>query len=184
MRSVFFGGVFMSVFLSAVINYVFRAVPAHLMAYYPFRGRLRVPSWMAALLVGLLQLGQALFYGYDIWRGGSGLAVSHGFSPVYMAIYFYAVRDDRFKALFLYLLVTDYTIIFRGLTVFLEARFFYRSDMTFDSWTSVAFSLAVLAVTAPFMFRFSVTPRKRCSTPTPLCSGRRRGSSRCSIQLS
>ena len=154
MRSVFFGGEFMSVFLSAVINYLFRAVPAHLMAYYPFRGRLRVPSWMAALLVGLLQ------------------------------IYFYAVRDDRFKALFLYLLVTDYTIIFRGLTVFLEARFFYRSDMTFDSWTSVAFSLAVLAVTAPFMFRFSVTPRKRCSTPTPLCSGRRRGSSRCSIQLS
>ena len=174
----------MSVFLSAVINYLLRSVPAHLMAYYPFRGRLRVPLWTAALFVGLLQLGQALFYGYDIRQGGSGLEVSYGFSPVYMAIYFYAVRDDRFKALFLYLLVTDYTIIFRGLTVFLEARFFYRSDMTFDSWTSVAFSLAVLAVTAPFMFRFSVTPRKRCSTPTPLCSGRRRGSSRCSIQLS
>lgn len=159
----------MSVFLPAVINYLFRAVPAHLMAYYPFRGRLRVPLWMVALFVGLLQFGQALFYGYDIWRGGGGQAVSYGFSPVYMAIYFYAVRDDRFKALFLYLLVTDYTIIFRGLTVFLEARFFYRPGMTFDSWTSVAFSLAVLAVTAPFMFRFFGDAKEKVfNTDAPL----------------
>ena len=60
-------------------------------------------------------------------------------------------------------------VIFRGLTVFWEARFFYRPDVTFDSWTSVSFSLAVLAVTAPFMFRFFCNAREKVfNTDAPL----------------
>lgn len=159
----------MSSFWSAVVNYLLRSVPAHLMAYYPFRDRLRFPAWTVFLSVGLLQLGQSVLYGYDIWRGGSGAEVSYGLSLVYMAIYFVSVRDDRFKVLFLYLLVTDYIIIFRGLAAFGEARFFYQPDMTFDSWTSVAFNLTSLAVTAPFMLRFfSNAKEKVFNTDAPL----------------
>lgn len=159
----------MSSFWSAVVNYLLRSVPAHLMAYYPFRDRLRFPVWTVLLSVGLLQLGQSVLYGFDIWRGGSGVEAAYGLSLVYMAIYFASVRDDRLKVLFLYLLVTDYIMIFRGLAAFSEARFFYQPDMTFDSWTSVAFNLTALAVTVPFMLRFFNNAREKVfSTDAPL----------------
>lgn len=159
----------MSVFLPAVINYLLRSVPAHLMAYYPFRDRLRFPLGVVLLPVGLIQIGQALLYGYDIWQGGTGLEASYGFALLYMALYFCFVRDDLFKVLFLYLLVTDYVMILRGSVSFLEARFLYRPGMTFDSWTSVALNLAALVVTAPFMLSFfSSARRKVFSTDAPL----------------
>lgn len=159
----------MSVFLPATINFLLRAVPAHLMAYYPFRDHLRVPVWMVLLPLGLIQTVQSVLYGLDIWRGGSGLEVSYSFALVYMAIYFGFVRDDRFKVLFLYLLVTDYVMILRGSAAFLEARFLYRPGMTFDSWTSVALNTAVLAISAPFMLRFFSNAREKVfSTNAPL----------------
>ena len=40
-----------------------------------------------------------------------------------MGIYFFSVRDSRSKILFLYLFITDYTMILWGAAAFLEARF-------------------------------------------------------------
>ena len=61
----------MNLFLSAT-NLFVRAIPAHLMAYYPFRDRLRFSLWKILILVFLLQIGQSLLYGYMIQSGGSG----------------------------------------------------------------------------------------------------------------
>lgn len=151
----------MAVFLPAAVSLFVRSLPAHLMAYWPFRNRLRFPLWTVLLPVALIQLGQSLFYGYTAMTGGNGLAVSYGFAPVYMAIYFFSVRDDRFKVLFLYLLVTDYVMILRGASTFLEARFFARPGMNLDSWVSVALNLVVLAVSAPFMLRLFSNAREK-----------------------
>lgn len=149
------------VFCSAAASLFVRAVPAHLMAYWPFRDRLRFPLWAALLPVALIQIGQSLLYGYAAIAGGNKLAVSYGFALVYMAIYFFSVRDSRFKILFLYLLVTDYVMILRGTATFLEARFFCRPDMNFDSWISVALNLAALVVSAPFMLRLFSNAREK-----------------------
>lgn len=142
-----------SIFWPAAVSLLVRALPAHLMAYYPFRDRLRFPLWAALLPVVLLQLGQSVLYGYTAAQAGGGRGLEYGFALVYMAIYFFSVRDNRMKVLFLYLFVTDYVLILRGASVFLEARFLYRPDMNFDSWTSVLLNLAALAVSAPFMLR-------------------------------
>lgn len=142
-----------SIFWPAAVSLLVRAIPAHLMAYYPFRDRLRFPLWAALLPVVLLQLGQSVLYGYTAAQAGGGRGLEYGFALVYMAIYFFSVRDNRMKVLFLYLFVTDYVLILRGASVFLEARFLYRPDMNFDSWTSVLLNLAALAVSAPFMLR-------------------------------
>ena len=159
----------MNVFLSAAASLFVRAFPAHLMAYYPFRDRLRFPLWVVLLPVALIQTGQTLLYGYVIMGGGNGQVVSYSFALIYMAIYFFSVRDNRPKVLFLYLLVMDYVMILRGSAAFLEARLFYHPGMNFDSWTSVLLNLAVLVVTAPFMLRlFSDAREKVFRTDAPM----------------
>lgn len=163
------GIVNMSVFWPAAASLFVRAAPAHLMAYYPFRDRLRFSVWAALLPVALIQIGQSFLYGYAVMRGGNGQVVSYGFALVYMAIYFFSVRDDRLKVLFLYLLVMDYVMILRGGASFLEARLFYHPGMNFDSWISVLLNLAVLVVTAPFMLRlFSDAREKVLRTEAPM----------------
>ena len=151
----------MDVFRPAAVSLLVRAIPAHLMAYWPFRDRLRFPLGAALLPVILLQICQCLLYGCAVARTGAGRMVEYGFALVYMAIYFFSVRDNRTKVLFLYLFVTDYVLILRGASVFLEARFFYRLGMSFDSWTSVLFNLAALAASAPFMLRLFSQAREK-----------------------
>ena len=159
----------LSAFLSAAVNNFALSIPSHLMAYYPFRDRLRFALWKVQLPVCLIQSAQSLFYGYAILQGGSGQAVAYGFAPVYMAIYFLSVRENHFKVLFLYLFVTDYTMILRGTSVFLEARFFYQPGMGFTSWASTFLNLALLLVSAPFMLRLFANARDKVfSTDAPV----------------
>ena len=113
----------MDIFWPAAVSLFVRAIPAHLMAYWPFRDRLRFPLWAALMPVVLIQIGQSLLYGYAAAQTGAGRMMEYGFALVYMAIYFFSVRDNRTKVLFLYLFVTDYVLILRGASVFLEARF-------------------------------------------------------------
>jgi len=158
-----------NVFLAAAVNNFVLAAPSHLMAYYPFRDRIRFALWKALLPVCIMQAAQSLLYGYAILQGGDGQLVAYGFAPAYMAAYFFSVREDHFKVLFLYLFVTDYTMILRGMAVFLEARFFYRPGMDFTSWASTLLDLALLAVSAPFMFRLFADARDKVfSTDAPV----------------
>lgn len=159
----------MTAFLSAAVNSLVLSIPSHLMAYYPFRDRMRFALWKVLLPVCLLQIAQSFFYGYTIVQGGNGQIVAYAVAPVYMAIYFFAIRDDHFKVLFLYLFVTDYTMILRGAAVFLEARFFYQPGMDFTSWASTLLNLVLLIASAPFMLRLFADARNKVfSTDAPV----------------
>ena len=144
----------MTISWSAAVNLMIQAIPAHLMAYWPFRERLRFSLWKALLPVCLLQLVESLLFGGIVQAGGNGMALAYAFAPVYMGLYLFSVRDNRRKILFLYLFIMDYTMILWGAAAFLEARFFYDPGASFTSWKSVLFTLAVLAVTAPLMLRY------------------------------
>lgn len=148
-------------FWSAAANLFVRAVPAHLMAYYPFRDRLRFSLQNILLFVCFIQIGQAFLYAYIIQTGGSGKAAEFGLAAIYMSIYFFCVKDDRCKLLFLYLFIMDYVMILRGFSTFLEARLFYCPDMDFSSWKNTLISLAALVISAPFMLRFFACTRER-----------------------
>ncbi len=54
---------FFNLFLPAAVNLFVRAIPAHLMAYYPFRDRLRLPFWKIFSLVCFIQVSQSILYG-------------------------------------------------------------------------------------------------------------------------
>ena len=151
----------MSIFWSAAANVLVRSFPVHLAAYYPFRDRLRLPLWKVLLAVFAMQMVQMVFYGYAVWSGGAGKWVSYGFAPLYLWLYFSTVREDRFKALFLYLLCADYVIILRGISAFMEVQFFFEPEMKFDSWISLLLSLAVTAASIPLMYRFFARTRDK-----------------------
>lgn len=73
---------------SAAVNLMIQAIPAHLMAYWPFRDRLRFPLWKALLPVCLLQIAETVFFGTIVQAGGDGMKLAYGFALVYMGIYF------------------------------------------------------------------------------------------------
>lgn len=159
----------MNVFLTAAVNIFVRAIPSHLMAYYPFRDRMRFALWKVLLPVCIIQIVHSLLYGYTILQGGNERLVDYRFALIYMAVYFFSVREDHFKVLFLYIFVTDYMMILRGIAAFLEARFFYQPGMTFTSWTSTLLNLVLLAISAPSMLRLFADARDKVfSTDAPV----------------
>jgi len=151
----------MSIFWQAAVNLSVRAISSHLMAYYPFRNRLRFPLWKVLLPVCLFQIVQSLLYGYMMQTGGNERAVEYGFALVYMGIYFFSVRDNRSKLLFLYMFITDYTMIMRGIVVFGETHLFHDAGYDFTSWRNTLLYLAALAVSVPFMLRFFANARDK-----------------------
>lgn len=151
----------MSTFWTAAVHLFLLAMPAHILAYYPFHGRIRGSRVKILVLIVIIQVIEALLYGLQIARGGSGRETEFGFALVYMCVYFFCVKDDYFKLLFLYLFVMDYVIILRGFCAFLEARFFYSPDMVFYSFRSTLIYTAALAVTVPFMLYFFFHARKQ-----------------------
>lgn len=150
----------MNLFVESSINLFARAIPAHLLAYYPFRDRLRFSLWKILLMVATLQTAQSLLYGHLVSSGVSGRAAEFGFAVIYMALYFFCVCDSRPKLLFLYLFIMDYVMILRGLSAFVETRFFYTPDMSLSSSRSTLIYLVVLALSLPFMLRFFARARE------------------------
>ena len=154
---------------SAVVNLMLQSIPAHLMAYWPFRERLRFSLRKALLPVCILQLVESLLFGYLVQTGGDGMKLAYAFAAVYMGLYLFSVRDSRHKILFLYLFITDYTMILWGTAAFLEARFFFDPDANFTSWKSVLFTLAVMTVTAPLMLCYLNRAKEKVfSTDAPV----------------
>lgn len=143
-----------ALFWPAAVNLFVVSVPMRLIAYYPFRDRLRFPLRNVLSAVLLLQLAQSALYGAGIARGGSGRIAELVTAVCSIGVYFFSIRDERSKVLFLYLFVTDYVMIVRGFSVFVEANLFYRPDMVFVSCRSTLIYLLSLALSAPFMLRF------------------------------
>lgn len=151
----------MNICWSAAVNLLIQSFPAHLMAYLPFQDRLRYPLWKALLPVFLVQSAELLLYGHIVQIGADGMTLEYAFAPVYMVMYFFSVLDNRCKILFLYLFISDYTMILWGAAAFLEAQFFYDPSANFTSWKSVFFSLIVLVITAPIMLHYLTREKEK-----------------------
>ena len=95
-------GINMNLLLIATINLFAISIPCHILAYYPFRNRVHFNIWKIFVAVLILQVINSLYYGYSIMNGHSGLKAQYSFALIYMIIYFYCVKDDKCKVLFLY----------------------------------------------------------------------------------
>ncbi|MCD8120584.1 MAG: GHKL domain-containing protein [Lachnospiraceae bacterium] len=144
-------------------------LPYRVIAYYPYRKQLRFPVWVIVLLVGISQLVQSSLYAWLSANGGGGTRLQEFiFAPVCFIIFLASIQADRWKVLFLYIFIFDYTTLVRGAAMHLESLLFYSPELTFTSLRSVGIQLIFLAVTAPVMILFlKATKDKVFQTEAP-----------------
>jgi len=144
--------------------YLLEIVPYHFIAYYPFRDRLRLPVWLVLCLTGVNFLTNFLANCYLYSIGHDLREVEFLFAIVSMVIYFSSVRAETTKLIFIYILVTNYIMISRGIAIFLDIRFFRESAAPYhlmDSSAGPILRMLLLLLTAPFAFIFLNETKKR-----------------------
>jgi len=137
--------------------YALETIPYHFIAYYPFRDRLRLPVWLIFCLAGGNIFVHFLVNCCLLSTGQSLREVEFLFAAISMGIYFSAVKAEPSKLLFIYILVMDYTMIVRGIAVFLDIRFFQDPAAPYQFLASNAgliLRMLLLMLTAPFAFMF------------------------------
>lgn len=149
------------IFWPAAVYLTAATLPYRILSYYPVRDRLRVPVWLAATLIGVSELLEASLFGLSVAGGGTGRELEFIFVPMCLLIYFFCVRADLFRLLFLYLFIMDYLMIGKGFALFVEARLFFSPDMGFSTPRSIFIHLLVFAVTVPFMYLFFKRTKER-----------------------
>ncbi len=145
-------------------NYLLETIPYHFVAYYPFRDRLRLPAWLVLCLVGSNMLIQFLVNCYLQSVGLNLREIEFFFAAIFMMIYFYAVKAETTKLIFIYILVIDYIMIIRGIAVFLDIHFFWKPAASYHLESSVSGSvmrILFLLLTVPFAFIFLDETKKR-----------------------
>lgn len=108
----------MSLELQLIINTLVSTTPYRILAYYPMRNYLRCKC---KTIVALVILSELLFIGLSVMLFKSGINPKYSdfvISLMCFAIYSLCIRVDFFKLVFFYLFISGYTIIIRGLSVF------------------------------------------------------------------
>lgn len=115
----------------ASFSYIIELVPIHLLAYYPFRDRLRFPAWLVYSLVSLNLSAEFIVCCYLYSKGQDIRNMDIFFALVSFTCYFSCVETEVPKLLFVYILITDYVMIVRGIAIFLTIRFFADSSHSY-----------------------------------------------------
>lgn len=131
------------------------ASPYHILAYYPFRDRLRISTWLVITITGFIQVIQLLLTCFAIFTGHDYRVVEFIFTLVYIVLYIYLVKAEVSKVLFIFIFITDYVMLVKGLSAFLEANFFHTTQTVLSRHVlSVALHILLLCLTAPFVLKF------------------------------
>lgn len=126
-------------------------LPFHLFAYVPFWNRLRLPK---RTTFWLLIATQVLFMGifFTLYKAGVSLELAQlPAIPLYGGLFFYFVKMDTGKIMFLYIFTTDYLMLVKGTAAFLGRSVF---NIPAVSWQSGVLILLIFFATMPFMLLY------------------------------
>lgn len=155
--------------------YVLELSPFHLLAYYPFRKHLRYPAWVVFFLAGSNLAAEFLVCCYLFCNGKDVRNMDLLFALVSMIIYFSCVKTELPKLIFMYVMIINYTMIVRGIAIFLIVWFFYDEQTTFlllGSPSNTIIRMIPSLLSTPFMLYFLNITRERvlCSHAPKLWS--------------
>ena len=145
-------------------SYILELSPYHLLAYYPFRNKLRYPPWLLGLLVGGLLFLEFLTCCYLYSTGKDARSADLVFALIAVIIFFACVDAQLPKLIFIYVLVLDYVMIIRGISVFLIIRFFCPQGepyLLLSSPSGIIIRLIPCLLLLPFMMYFFNITQKR-----------------------
>lgn len=148
---------FITAFLATVIN----MLPYRIISYYPFRNQLRFPAWVVALIIGGSQILQSTLTTVLYVSGKPTRSPELWLGLMCFAIYLLCIRADGFKCLFLYIFVTDYIMIIRGLSYFAMSYLFKNPDFSVGNLNTAVVTLIFFFLSAPFMIRFLSRTKER-----------------------
>ena len=159
-----------SVLLSS-FSYMIELLPFHLLAYYSFRGQFRFPLRVVLSVNGFFLSVQFFLYSYQYSTGGDIRTLDILVALISMITYLAFVKADIGKLMFIYTLVVDYTMIVRGIAIFLEIRFFMESGETYyllDTPFKTLLRMIPFVITSPFMLIFlNITKERVLQTHAP-----------------
>ncbi len=140
-----------TIYMSALCS-VLNTIPTRIMAHYPFQDKLRVPLWSVYLLSALSMF---LHFFLSCWCMANGYhsRIADLFTAANsLMIYYYCIRVEFSKLTFIYLLMTNYLMINRGIVVFITICLLSRTEANTAADTVILLALSV--VTAPFIIMF------------------------------
>lgn len=149
--------------LLAAFSYILELSPFHLLAYYPFRDDLRRPRW-AVFFVALNLSVEFIVCCYLYTAGKDVRAVDLLFALLSMLIYFSNVRAELPKLVFIYVMIVDYILVVRGISIFLYVRFFHTPGTPYlllDDPSGTMIRLIPSVLLAPFMLYFLNVTKER-----------------------
>ncbi|MCI8297797.1 MAG: GHKL domain-containing protein [Lachnospiraceae bacterium] len=149
--------------LLAAFSYLLEVTPFHLLAYYPFRGDLRRPRWTAFFVSFKMSAGFIICcYLYTV---GKDLRTADiFFALTSILIYFPSIDTEIPKLIFIYVLIIDYIMIVRGISIFIHIRFFHTPDtplLLLSAPAGIMVHMIPSILLAPFMLYFLKITRER-----------------------
>lgn len=143
----------MSLELQLIINVFVSTTPYRILAYYPMWKYLRCKSRFIIILIVISEF---------IFAASSLALLKNGINPKYSEIavsalcfimYILCIKVDFFKLLFFYLFTTEYTMIIRGLSVFVAELIFPDLSFYYSIQGSII-QLALFILALPLILGF------------------------------
>lgn len=148
----------------AAFTYILELLPFHFIAYYPFRDRLRFPVWLTFVLAGSNMAAEFFACCYCYYAGQDARSLDLFFAVTSIIIYFSCVNAELPKLIFIYVLVVDYIMIVRGISVFLIIQFFYEPGSDYillGSPSGTIIRLIPCILTTPLILHFFNLTKER-----------------------
>lgn len=143
----------MSLELQLIINVLVSSIPYRILAYYPMWKYLRCKS---GLVVALIIISEFMFIGSSLMLFENGINPRYSdfiSSVMCFIIYSVCIKVDFFKLFFFYLFIIEYTMIIRGLSIFITGLIFPDTTLYYSIENSIIqFIFFMLAL--PFILMF------------------------------
>ncbi len=135
-------------------------LPFHLFAYVPFWQKLRFSKKFTVIMLVLVEVFYLSVACLFTYTGAPWLAIQAAAIPIFGIFFFLLVKETLGKVMFLYIFTADYTILVRGITLYLNSKL---SPALTDHFTfeSGLFTLAFFLLTLPFMLRYFLKTSQR-----------------------
>ncbi len=134
--------------MCAVLN----TIPTRILAHYPFRDKLRIPMWGLYLMIAANMLLHFLGYSWFLMRGYNVHIIDIVTAVLGILTFYACIRVDISKLTFIYLLMANYMMILRGITVFVRISLLSALEATTTLETLIL--LTISFITVPPMIAF------------------------------
>ncbi len=144
----------MSLELQLIINVLVTTLPYRFLAYYPLWKYIRFKGY---LVISATIISEFVFIAWSLLFFNSGTNPKYAeivFSIICFAIYCLFIKVDIFKLFFFYLFTVEYTMIIRGMAVFLTSLLFSEYSTVYYSIQNSIIQSIIFAVALPFMILF------------------------------